>query len=110
MGTGAAEFLAGRRPGARAAILMHGAFTPARFGIEPWPAVPAQLNYATGDAEVDAGEIAALEAAVRAAGANVEVHAYDRGGHLFEDPDFGGYDPDSASLMTERVLTFLDEL
>jgi dienelactone hydrolase len=110
MGVGAAEFLAATRPGARGAILMHGALDPAEFGMEAWPIVPVQLHYATGDPEVDLGAIRALEAAVRRAGAPVEVHAYDHGGHLFEDPAYEGYSPESADRMEERVLDFLARL
>ena len=110
MGTGAAEFLAGTRPGARAVVLMHGAFAPGSFGIDPWPHVPVQLHYANGDPGVDVEDVAALEAAARAVDAAIDVHRYGRGGHLFEDPDYDGYDPRSAQLMTGRVLRFLDRL
>jgi dienelactone hydrolase len=110
MGAGAAEFLAATRPGTLAAVLMHGAFAPAAFGIETWPPVPVQVHYAIGDPGVDAGQVEALETAVRATGASIEVFAYDRGSHLFEDAEFEGHDAESAQLMCDRVLAFLDEL
>jgi dienelactone hydrolase len=110
MGTGAAEFLAATRPGVSAAILVHGAFAPVDFGIQAWPGVPVQAHHATGDREVDPGAVAALSNAVRASGASFEVHTYDRGGHLFEDPDFEGYQRESADRMIERVLGFLASL
>lgn len=110
MGTGAAEFLAATRPGARAAVLMHGAFAPAAFGIESWPAVPVQLHYADGDPEVDVDQVRALETAARAGGARVEVHAYEPGGHLFEDRAYQDHDATSAQLLLERVQAFLQDL
>ena len=110
MGTGAAEFLAATRPGARAAILMHGAFAPVEFGLAAWPAVPVQVHYAENDPLVGVDQIRALEATVRAAGAPVEVYAYDRGGHLFEDAGWQGHAPEAAQLMLERVLAFLGRL
>jgi pimeloyl-ACP methyl ester carboxylesterase len=110
MGTGAAEFLAATRPGARAAILMHGAFAPVEFGLEAWPAVPVQVHYAENDSRVEVDQIRAFEATVRAAGAPAEVYAYDRGGHLFEDAGWQGHAPEAAQLMLERVLAFLGRL
>ena len=110
MGTGAAELVAATRPGARAAILMHGVFAPADYGIPTWPGIPAEVHYAAGDPEVDEAAARALADAVRASGAPVTVHTYDRGGHLFEDPAYEGYDASSAELLRERVLAFLDTL
>jgi dienelactone hydrolase len=110
MGSTAAEFLAATRPGARAAILMHGAFDPAAFGIEAWPDVPVQVHYANGDPEVDLEGIRALESAVGAAGSPVEVYAYDGGGHLFEDAAYDGHNAASAESMRKRVLGFLTRL
>ena len=93
MGTGAAEFLAGTRPGARGAILIHGALAPAGIGLEPWPKVPVQVHYAQGDPLIDVDQVRALEAAARASGASAEVHVYDRVGHLFEDAGSPGHEP-----------------
>jgi dienelactone hydrolase len=107
MGTGAAESLAGTRPGARGAILMHGALDPAGIGLEAWPLVPVQIHYAEGDPLVDPTGVRALETAARASGAAVEVHVYDRVGHLFEDPSLPAHDAAAADLMLERVLAFL---
>jgi dienelactone hydrolase len=110
MGAMPAELLAATRPGARAAILMHGAFAPAAFGIAAWPDVPVQLHYANGDPEVNLDGIHALASAVRAAGAPAELYAYDGGGHLFEDAALEGHDAESAKAMQERVLDFLARL
>jgi dienelactone hydrolase len=110
MGTGAAEFLAGNRPGARGAILIHGALAPAGVGLEAWPKVPVQVHYAQDDPLVDVDQVRTLQAAARASGVSAEVHVYDRVGHLFEDAGTAGYDPGAAQLMLERVLAFLGKL
>lgn len=107
MGTGAAQFLAATRPGARAAILMHGALAPADIGLEEWPRVPVQMHYAERDPWVEADGVRALEAAAARAGVSAEVHVYDGGGHLFEDAESPDHDPGAAEMMMERVLGFL---
>jgi dienelactone hydrolase len=110
MGTGAAEFLAGTRPGARGAILVHGALAPTGIGLEAWPQVPVQMHYAKDDPLVEVDQILALEAAAGASGAPVEVHVYERVGHLFEDAGYAGYDSGAAQLLLERVIAFLGKL
>lgn len=110
MGASVAEFLAARRPGTLAAILMHGAFAPAAFGIAAWPSVPVQIHYANGDRDVDVEQVMALQTAVQASDARVDVFGYDGGGHLFEDAEFEGHNAASAELMCGRVLAFLGEL
>lgn len=110
MGTGAAELLAGTRPGARGAILMHGALAPAEIGLEAWPRVPLQVHYAAGDPLVDVEQVRALESAALEAGVPAEVHVYDGLGHLFEDAGTTGHDPAAAQLLVERVLGFLGRL
>jgi dienelactone hydrolase len=107
MGTGAAEFLAATRPGAKAAILMHGALAPAGVGLQVWPQVPVQVHYARDDELVEVDQVRALEAAARAADVSVKVHVYNGVGHLFEDSGSADHDPAAAQLMMERVLGFL---
>ena len=110
MGVGAAEILAATRPGARGAVLMHGAFAPADFGIPAWPGVPTEVHYATGDPEIELSSVQALADAVAASGAHIAVHPYERGGHLFEDAGSDGFEPTSAKLLRQRVLRFLETL
>ena len=110
MGTAPAELLAATRPGARGAILMHGALAPAAIELPAWPRVPVQVHYSGHDPWVDAADVNALAAAARAAGVPTEVHVYERGGHLFADPGLADFDPESARLMEERVLGFLTSL
>jgi dienelactone hydrolase len=104
LGAGPAQLLAQTRPGARAAVLMHGALPPEAFGA-PWPAgVPVQVHAAEHDPEVDLG----AARAVVAQAAHGELHLYPGDGHLFADADAPEHDPASARRMTERVLAFLD--
>jgi dienelactone hydrolase len=111
MGVTTAEIFAASRPGARGAVLMHGAIPPDGVGIEAWPTpVPAQVHYAVGDPWVEPEEIEGFERAVRRAGAELEVHTYPGGGHLFANPDSPDYDRQSAELMRERMLGFLERV
>jgi dienelactone hydrolase len=107
----AAEQLAATRPGAVAAVLMHGAGPVAEVGAERWPAgVPVQVHYAVDDPWVEAAEIDGIRADAEAAGAGFEAFTYPGGGHLFADTDYREFDRDSATLMRDRVVEFLDRL
>jgi dienelactone hydrolase len=112
LGTVPAELLAAGMPGALGAVLMHSAVPVegfSEFGVERWPeGVPVQVHYAAEDPWVEAEEVAALEAAVRGAGATFEEHAYPGSRHLFADPDLSEYDRASSEAMWSRALNFLD--
>jgi dienelactone hydrolase len=111
MGAAAAEYLAATLPGAKAAILMHGALKPDAVGLSAWPAgVAVQIHHAKKDRWVDGDQVKGLQSAVKAAGAPVEVHVYPGGNHLFADPALEDFDQASAQLMEERVLAFLASL
>jgi dienelactone hydrolase len=114
LGTVPAELLAAGRPGALGVVLMHSAVPVegfSEFGVERWPeGVPVQVHYAAEDPWVEAEEVAALEAAVKRAGAAFEEHAYPGSGHLFADPDLLEYDRASSEAMWRRVLAFLDRI
>jgi dienelactone hydrolase len=108
MGAASAQFLAATRPGARGAVLMHGALKPEETGVPVWPAgVPVQLHHAKEDPWVDAERVRALQGAVQKAGARFEVHVYPGRNHLFADAALEDHDAASAKLMEERVLAFL---
>ena len=110
MGAAAAEMLAGTRPGARAAVLMHGALSPTALGLQRWPAVPVQVHYAADDPMVDPQEVTSLGYAAWAADVAFDEHVYDGAPHLFEDHELEpGYE-DFAEGMLQRVLSFLDDL
>ena len=112
LGNDPAELLAAERPGARGALLMHGAIPIeafSEFGIERWPeGVPVQVHYAAEDPWVEAEEVATLGDAVREAGASFEEHSYPGSGHLFADPDLPDYDRASSEVMWRRALAFLE--
>jgi dienelactone hydrolase len=114
LGNDQAELLAAERPGARGALLMHGAVPIeafSEFGVERWPeGVPVQVHYAAEDPWVEAEEVAALGDAVRGAGASFEEHSYPGSGHLFADPDLPEYDRASSEAMWRRALAFLDRV
>jgi dienelactone hydrolase len=114
LGNDPAELLAAERPGARGALLMHGAVPIeafSEFGVVRWPeGVPVQVHYAAEDPWVEAEEVAALGDAVRGAGASFEEHSYPGSGHLFADPDLPEYDRVSSEAMWRRALAFLDRV
>ena len=110
MGSASAQYLAATRPGARGAILMHGAIPLAMMGVAKWPSVPVQIHYAVGDPWVEAAQVKALSEAVLDAGQSCAVHSYPGSGHLFADEDANDYDQASAALMLDRVLRFLGNL
>jgi dienelactone hydrolase len=108
MGGALAQLLAATRPQARAALLLHHAATLEDYELSTWPAaVPVQVHRNDGDAWVDASEVEALGAAVRAAGATFEDFTYPGDGHLFADPGLPEYDEVSAARLWQRVLAFL---
>jgi dienelactone hydrolase len=111
MGAACAEHLAAVRPGALAAVLMHGAVPLEALDIPRWPAgVPVQVHYAIKDPLVDADDLAALGDAVRHAGVDFELYTYPGSGHLFAEPELAEHDPAAAALMSERVLELLDRI
>lgn len=110
MGAAAAEYQTANRPGARAAILMHGALPVEAVGTG-WPAkTPVTVHYAVADPWVDADAVDALAGSVREAGSMFEAYMYPGSGHLFADPDVPEYDEASADLLWQRVLDFLRQL
>ncbi len=104
LGTGPAQLLAQTRPGARGAVLMHGALPAEALGAA-WPATVAlQVHTAERDPWVDLPVARALVAQA----VEGELHRYPGDGHLFADADAPEYDPVAARTMTDRVLAFLD--
>ena len=100
----AAEQVIGR-PGGRSAFFLYGAVAPSWWDAT-WPTgVPAQAHQAEGDPwrEVDAEE----EFLASVPGA--ELFLYPTAGHLFAEPGHPDFDATSASLATERVLSFVAE-
>lgn len=106
MGCGPAQLLAQTRPGARGALLMHGALSSQVFEV-PWPAaVPLEVHGMEGDAlfDVDVARQLVSEAA------DGTLHLYPGKAHLFTDPDLPDHDEAAASLLKERALAFFARL
>jgi dienelactone hydrolase len=103
MGAASAQMLALTRPGARGALLYHGALPAAAFNTS-WPNnMPLQIHTMEHDPWVDLDVARAL-----AAEASGELYTYPGNGHLFTDPDLPDHDPTATDLLIERSLTLLE--
>ena len=99
--------LAQTRPGARGALLFHASLPPSEFG-SAWPAgVPVQVHamdadpFFVGEGDIDAAR--ALVAVVT----DAALYLYPGDQHLFADNSLSSYDEDAATLLGQRVLSFL---
>jgi dienelactone hydrolase len=102
-----AQRLAQTRPGARGALLMYSCLPVSEFG-EAWPSgVPVQVHGKDGD-EFFLEDIDAARNLV-ASTDQAELFLYPGSEHLFADSSLPDYDPAAATLLTERVLTFLNQ-
>lgn len=102
-----AQKLAQTRAGARGGLFFYSFVPVEEFG--GWPeGLPAQIHgmdadpYFAGEGDIDAAR------ALVDSGADAELFVYAGDGHLFADPGAAGYDEDAATLLTQRVLAFLD--
>ena len=105
-----AQQLAQTRGGALGAILMSSCAPPEMLG-PPWPsALPVQIHgmeadpYFAGEGDIDAAR--ALVDSVE----HGSLFLYPGDEHLFADSSLPSYDPAAASLLLERVLTFLGSM
>jgi dienelactone hydrolase len=109
LGAMPAQQFAQTRPGARGALLLHGCVPVSEFG-ERWPDdVPVQVHAMEDDpffAE-DGGDLDAARALIEQA-EQAELFLYPGDEHLFADPSLESYDEDAATLLMQRVLSFLD--
>jgi len=106
LGVMPAQMLAQTRPGARGALLFHACVPPSEFG-GPWPAgVPLQIHIMDGDELAEEDIPAARELAETTDDAELFLYPGDR--HLFADPSLHDYDEDVATLLKQRVLSFLE--
>jgi dienelactone hydrolase len=102
-----AQILAQTRPGARGALLFHAAIPVAAFGSSWPPGVPLQIHM------MDADELALREGDLDAARQlaetvkEAELFLYPGDRHLFADSSLPDYDVSAASLLEQRVLSFL---
>jgi dienelactone hydrolase len=103
-----AQMLAQTRPGAKGAALFHSCVPPSEFG-GGWPeGLPVQVHGMDADEIfVDEGDLDAARA-LAASTTDAELFLYPGDQHLFADNSLSAYDEQAASLLTERVLAFLD--
>lgn len=103
-----AQQLAQTRPGARGALLMHSCVPVSEFG-RFWPQdVPVQIHGMDEDEFFAEDLPAARELAGSTPMAELFVYRGDR--HLFTDSSLEAFDDDAASLLRERVHSFLGRL
>ena len=108
LGAMPAQMLAQTRPGARGALLFHGCFPPSEFG--PWPkGVPAQIHMMDADEWVLEGDLDAARQLVKTI-KGAELFLYPGNRHLFADSSLPDYDESAATLLKQRVLSFLHDL
>jgi dienelactone hydrolase len=105
-----AQMLAQTRAGARGALLMYSCVPTSEFG-GPWPqGVPVQVHMM--DADPEALEGGDLEAARELAAStdSAELFLYPGDKHIFADKSLRDYDEAAATLLKQRVLSFLQRL
>ena len=107
LGVVPAQKLAQTRAGARGALLFYSCVPVSEFGT--WPAgVPVQIHGMDADPYfVDEGDIDAARELVEAAG-DGELFLYPGAQHYFADSSLPSYDASAATLLTQRVLAFLE--
>jgi dienelactone hydrolase len=109
LGAMPAQMLAQTRPGAKGALLFHGCVPPSEFG-GPWPqGVPLQIHLMEADEWALEGDLDAareLDETVESA----ELFLYPGDRHLFADNSLPDYDEGAATLLKQRVLSFLDNI
>jgi dienelactone hydrolase len=105
-----AQMLAQTRPGAKGALLFQSCVPTSAFG-SPWPeGVPVQIHM------MDADELIVREGDLDAARELVatvqdaELFLYPGNRHLFADSSLPAYDASAATLLKQRVLSFLENI
>jgi dienelactone hydrolase len=99
-----AHVLAQTRPGARGALFLHSEIDLSEFGGTWPPGLPMQIHTMEGDEWVEIDIALDLAATID----DAELFLYPGDDHLFTDRSLPAYDEKSATLLTERVLAFLD--
>jgi dienelactone hydrolase len=107
LGVMPAQELAQTRPGAKGALLFSAAFPASEFGGS-WPeGVPVQIHMMEGDEWALEDLPAARELVETTDGAELFLYPGDR--HLFADNSLPDYDENAATLLKQRVLSFLKD-
>jgi dienelactone hydrolase len=108
LGVMPAQMLAQTRPGAQGALLFSAALPTSEFG-GPWPpGVPLQIHMMEADEWALEDLPAARELVETTEGAELFLYPGDR--HLFADNSLPDYDESAATLLKQRVLSFLDRI
>jgi dienelactone hydrolase len=103
-----AQQLAQTRPGARGALLMYSCLPVSEFG-NAWPeGVPVQVHGKDAD-PFFAEDLEAAQALVELTD-HAELFLYPGEEHLFADSSLPAYDAAAATLLTDRVLAFLNAI
>ena len=102
-----AQMLAQTRPGAKGALLFHACVPAAEFGC-PWPqGVPLQIHAMEADQLfVAEGDLDAARDLVKTV-EGAELFLYPGDQHLFTDNSLPAYVESAATLLMQRVLSFL---
>jgi dienelactone hydrolase len=109
LGVVPAQKLAQTRAGARGALFFYSCVPTSEFGT-PWPAdVPVQIHGMDADPIfVDEGDLDAARALVEST-EHAELFLYPGDQHYFADSSLPSYDEGAATLLTKRVLAFLEQ-
>jgi dienelactone hydrolase len=108
LGVMPAQMLAQTRPGAKGGLLFSAAFPASEFGGS-WPqGVPLQIHMMEADEWALEDLPAARELVETTEGAELFLYPGDR--HLFADSSLPDYDEAAATLLEQRVLSFLDNV
>ena len=109
LGVVPAQMLAQTRSGAKGALLFSSCIPVSEFGTA-WPeGVPVQIHGMDADPIfVDEGDIDAARALVAEAD-DAALFLYPGDQHYFADSTLPSYDADAATLLTQRVLSFLGD-
>jgi len=109
LGVVPAQKLAQTRPGARGALFFYSCVPASEFG--GWPAgVPVQIHGADRDPYfMDEGDVDAARELVDSTD-RAQLFLYPGDQHYFADSSLPSYDADATTLLTERVLAFLQDV
>jgi hypothetical protein len=103
-----AQMLAQTRPGARGALLFHAALPLSEFGGS-WPqGAPAPDPLHRGRPVGGGRPSSRREIIANVEGAELFRYPGDR--HLFADNSVSDYEPESATLLKQRALSFLERV
>jgi dienelactone hydrolase len=106
LGVMPAQMLVQTRPGAKGALLFHGCVPTSEFGGQ-WPhGVPLQIHTMDADEWGDVDVARNLAETIESA----QLFLYPGDRHLFADNSLPDYDESAATLLKQRVLSFLDHI